>query len=340
MNHNWKSKSQFQRLSHDLAALEGTKFERAVLAYVRLMSETAVQAQARGSLDVQGVDMVVPEKQDGFFELGVQCKGFEVAEAEVGAKQISQCRESIKEFTASSVRVKRYWLVYNRTGSESRDFITSVTRELKALEQTGRATSARLLNRDEFLAEVLSALYARFRKFIVSRSHRFGESGRDLGVPEFPIEQVPYQAQEFRVSQYRFDDTAPVAARFGDPLSEPAFHASADSRIGLLLGEFGMGKTTLAFRFAHRPEHLVLYVPAASFPKTVSGTKELLKHFTGADDFVAAFPIEDQPALERMVRLMSDKLLSENESKLVLVIDGLDESPFLGHVCKITLGTL
>ena len=92
--------------------------------------------------------MVVPEKQDGSFELGVQCKGFEVAEAEVGAKQISQCRESIKAFTAGSVRVKRYWLVYNRTGSESRDFIASVTRELKALEQTGRATSARLLNRD------------------------------------------------------------------------------------------------------------------------------------------------------------------------------------------------
>jgi hypothetical protein len=55
----------------------------------------------------------------------------------------------------------------------------------------------------------------------------------------------------------------------------------------------------------------------------------LLKLLTSADEFVDTFPIEDQATVERMVRLMSEKLLAEHDSRLVLLIDGLDESPFL-----------
>ncbi len=67
MGHTWKSKTQFQRLSHGRASHEGPKFERAVLPYVRLMFPSAVQSQARGSLDKAGVDIVVPGVEDGHF---------------------------------------------------------------------------------------------------------------------------------------------------------------------------------------------------------------------------------------------------------------------------------
>lgn len=328
MGHNWKSKSQFQKLSYELASRERRSFERAVLPYLRLIAPNAVQTQPRGSLDVDGVDLVVPGETDGHFELGLQCKGFEVTESRIGADQIRQCVESIEAFEKSTARVEKYWLVHNRSGN-SKVLHDAVAEHLQNLVETGRAADARLLDRDAFLARVLDSLFARFRQFVSDRCHKFEESARALGVPDSPVEQVPYQVQGVRVSQYRFDDTSAPTQRFGDPLSEVTLQADGGSRIGLLLGEFGMGKTTLAFRLANRTEHLVLYVPASSFPAVVSGTKELLKYFSGSADFVDAFPIEDQPAVERMVRLMSDKLLSENQSRLVLVIDGLDESLFL-----------
>lgn len=327
MGHNWKSKSQFQRLSYELAHHERTDFERAVLPYVRLIAPGAVQTQAQGSLDVAGVDIVVPGKKDGWFELGVQCKGFQVTETRIARDQIRQCVESIEAFAQRSARVEKYWLVHNRSGN-SKVLHDAVFEHLQNLMRTGRAQEARLLDRDAFLAEIMNSVFARFREFISARCHRFEENG-PAGIPDTPIEHVPYRVQEVRVSQYRFDDSSASSARLGDPLDEATLQASGDSRLGLLLGRFGMGKTTLAFRLAKRPEHLVLYVPAAVFPPKVSGTKELLKYLTGAAEFVDVYPIEDQPAVERMVRLMSDKLLSENQSRLVLVIDGLDESPFL-----------
>ncbi len=327
MGHNWKSKSQFQRLSFELARHERTDFERAVLPYLRLIAPTAMQTQAQGSLDVAGVDLVVPGKKDGRFELGVQCKGFQVTETRIARDQIRQCVESIKDFAQGSAHVEKYWLVHNRSGN-SKMLHDAVIEHLNDLVRTGRAKEARLFDRDAFLAEILNRVFVRFRQFISERCQHFEESGA-AGLSNSPVEKVPYQVQEVRVSQYRFDDSSASSTRLGDPLDEATLTASGDSRLGLLLGKFGMGKTTLAFRLANRPEHLVLYVPAAVFPPKVSGTKELLKYLTGAAEFVDAYPIEDQPAVERMARLMSDKLLSENESRLVLVIDGLDESPFL-----------
>jgi hypothetical protein len=253
-----------------------------------------------------------------------------VTEAELGYGQIRQCRKSIQTFAKSALAVEQYWLVYNRKLA-SAAFHTAIRGELDTLKNKSRVAEARLLNHDDFLVEILNSLYARFRRFVSARAHAFRvRSGGPLGVPDWPVEEVPYQLREVRVSQYRFDDTAPALARFGDPTAEfNAPSGDVGSRMALLLGEFGMGKTTLAFRLAEGSEASVLYVPAAVFPPRLSGTKELLNYFTGAAEFIEASFEDKHPALQGMSRLMSEKMLAHNDTNILLVIDGLDESPFL-----------
>ena len=337
MAHGWKSKTQFRRLSLDLAKLESKGFERGVLPYLRMLYENACEAIAFGSMDSSGVDIVVPSGIDGKFTLGVQCKGFAVADAEIGSSQIDQCLKSIRKFARSSFPMEEYWLVHNRTAA-GKGFHDAVQDELKKLVQDGRVTTVRLLDRDEFLARVFNGVFRRFRRFVGQKAIQFRqEYGDRLGLSESPIAQVPYLVQEVRVSQHGFDDLGTSFSQLGDPAVEfVTQEGSSRSRLGLLLGEFGMGKTTLALRLATRPDYVLLYVPAATFPPSVSGTKELLKHLFDMDDFLVGFCETDHPLIERMARLMSEKLLSENSNKFMLVIDGLDESPLLTHSVGFT----
>jgi len=297
-----------------------------------MLHDNACEAVAFGSLDTSGIDIVVPADIDGQFALGVQCKGFAVADAEIGSSQIRQCLKSIRKFAGSSFPMEEYWLVHNRTAA-GKAFYDAVHDELKKLVQDGRVATTCLLDRDEFLTRVFDGVFRRFRQFVGKKASQFRhEYGGRLGLSDSPIEQVPYQVQEVRVSQYGFHDSAATQSRLGDPAGEfVGRKGTPRSRLGLLLGEFGMGKTTLALRLANQPECVLLYVPAATFPPSVSGTKELLKHLFDMDDFLVGFRETDHPLIERMVRLMSEKLLSENSNKIMLVIDGLDECPLLTH---------
>lgn len=193
MGHNWKSKNQFRIFSSELSRTENRDFERAILSYLRLVFPTAYQAQPMGGLDRCGVDVVVPGEGDVDFSLGIQCKGFGVTEAELGKDQVRQCRDSVQTFADSALAVEQYWLVHNRKLT-SAAFHTAVMEQVRTLEATGRVAKARLLNHEDFFVEILDLLYARFRRFVSERARGFRErSGGLLGVPEWPIEEVPYQ---------------------------------------------------------------------------------------------------------------------------------------------------
>jgi hypothetical protein len=186
------------------------------------------------------------------------------------------------------------------------------------------------LNRDEFLDEIMNLLYPRFRQFVFDRAKRSAEGASGLGMAEAPLKSVPFTIQHVRISKAAFTAIAAVESRVGDPLVDLSEgDADSESHMKLVMGEFGMGKTTLAFRMASRERFSVLYVPAAAFPPKISGTRELVTYFCGAADFVAEFEEDQGTILDRVTRIMSHKLLSEVDNRLILVIDGLDESPFL-----------
>jgi CHAT domain len=96
-----------------------------------------------------------------------------------------------------------------------------------------------------------------------------------------------------------------------------------------LLGGFGFGKTTSVARSLLRNDVQVLYVPGSSLTQEVTTSKIFLSRCLNADSLFAGCAPEDREIYERMLRAAADHLFKDASLPLALVIDGLDESPFL-----------
>lgn len=83
----WSGTTQYRILVGELASSDSREFERGVLPILRLAWPDAIPPPALNWLDQAGIDIMIWSDAQPF-PLLVQCKGFKVAEEEMGKSQI------------------------------------------------------------------------------------------------------------------------------------------------------------------------------------------------------------------------------------------------------------
>jgi len=316
----------FKLLSAELAALEGMDFQRRVLPLLRLKWAPLIGTPPTRSLDTRGADLVVWD--DGpVFPLAVQCKGFRVSGTDLATRQIADCRASIAAFRASGLQAGLYLLVHNRPAEPLR---TALKNALAELVDVGVAREAAVWDRDLLLHEVFAAVHRRASSAVASNSARLARTDQRFE-PQIckPLRAVPVKVSDLRVSPYRLETIGEGTPLLADPAELGIF--SGSPKLIFLIGEAGMGKTTTVLEgFASRGHH-TLYLPAAAVGEHTESTADLLGHSLDADEILRELEPESRKDARRILKSVITHLYKEEGTKLVLILDGLDESLFFAR---------
>jgi hypothetical protein len=99
----------------------------------------------------------------------------------------------------------------------------------------------------------------------------------------------------------------------------------------VIIGEAGYGKTTASLRTVSKSNQLVLYVPAASIPREVNSTIQLLRHCVKIGGLVEDKPPFNSELFDRIGASVIHNLFKSKKTPIVLIIDGLDESVYFSR---------
>lgn len=316
----WSDKSEYKQLSHELRALSRDAFADRALELLRIRWPECIAAPRLRTLDRQGVDLYV------WNELAVQCKGFEVAEVRIGTSQADQCIASIDKFAASDVETPLYLLVHNRDGRDP-EFRLPVEQRLARLEASGRVARAELWDVQRLLREVFNGMTARIIAALETTTGRDIDSFEPFDVA--PVEVVPVRVCRLVIDRHRLESQDAPEATLADP-TELLFGSDAPN-LTLLLGEAGYGKTTTARRAVQGASRTAFFVPAARIDHRVVGTKDLLERCIDIDDLLHVADVGDIERWRFVARPVLENLLKDERTNAILIVDGLDESPFLAR---------
>jgi hypothetical protein len=301
----------------------GHQFQAVVAMLLDGLLERSAQSKQLGLLDCAGIDGYAYRAEDGALETVIQCKGFEVFE--YGIKQQAQCRDELAKYLLKGPFTPEYWLVINKA-IKDREMREELEGHLASLVRVGKADRAELLDLEKFLAKLKKLASNRLAAWAESRRAEFFEFYTDRMMFVDYIRGVPF--------------------RTGTPLSDPVGHILEDvirffrelpkNQTGkyrpapkyLLTSGFGFGKTSalheLAREWMHTGKHLI-YVPAPLLDDrafaNASGLANALLPFLLPDD-------HEPNDLVRHVSRDALKYTLANSSDWLLLIDGLDESPW------------
>jgi hypothetical protein len=321
----WAAKADYKRLSGELAESEGRGFQRKCLPLLRVIWPEAMHSTDLGGADSKGIDILV-WRDGALLPLVVQCKGFKVTEKELGDSQIKQCSKSIESFSRSGFKAEMYILVHNREAKDEH-FRHSIDTELEKLRQAGHARKAVCWDRQTFVKKILDAMLVMIKTKLLSERRTAGQNlAEEEQLPCVPLEAVPYSTALLEVDQYTKLKFSSEQENLADPADE-LFHG-AHHFLSVLIGEFGVGKTTVAMRALSRKDSKVLYVRGAELKDGIVGTRDLLAATVDFDELLSHVPLEDREVVTRVARGTLDYLFKDAHSPLVLLIDGLDESVF------------
>lgn len=319
----WSDKSEYKKLSGELAASEDLHFERMVLPLLRIIWPQLVGTPARRSFDRKGIDHLVWNDVETL-PLVVQCKGFQVQEHELGMSQVRQCLDSIDSFKNSNLIVDIYLFVHNRSG-QNELLRNTVTTALDDLVKQKRANRALLWDRKLFLREVFNAMLARIESFLFARISGYYHDFFHAFSYD-PIREIPLQVSTLSADQYRMIAASEPQKGLRDPLLEIFDFESCN--IAMLVGEAGYGKTTTVLRSFEGVGKKVFYLAAASIRADRMGSKQLLASCVNLDDLLTEIAEEDVPTHMTIARPVIEYLLKNPDVPVVLILDGLDESIF------------
>lgn len=329
MSNSWKSKSRFSKVRSELAQLEKQEFARAILPMLKLLDEGIHLTQEQGTFDTSGIDFCT----EGVAERprwAVQCKGFHVAEEELGEVQVRQCARSISTLKKSNCKPLRYTMVYNRRDRDRRfrDRVCSMLEPLQELD-----IQPELWSLDDLLVNVFNELERRLEIEASVAGNRIKEQliSHHGEIKSEIVDYIPFKLQKLTTDHTQFivEDTQ-------DPKNRGALDVLQESNgdhFHLILGDFGVGKTTLAERVALEvslsdDRQHVLFIPAANLPASARGAKEV--QFALMPVAAVLEKIEDAGRwIESILATVAANLLERNDSSIVLIVDGLDESQLL-----------
>ena len=311
--------------SGQLATSSDRDFERLVLPLLHACWPNLVQPPPRKKLDNYGIDLV--EWDDSLtFPCVVQCKGLYAHELLI-RDQLPQIRHSIAAFLESPCRCEEYVLVHNRTGEES-DAREAIAAELKKLVEVGKAQRVYLWDRQKLLQRTEKCLKKMIEDRVARRAaDRLHQQRSYFLFGDVFVEDVPAQLVTWRFTTLENFEVAEVAPGHFDL---PTLIGSVKNRKWtLLVGHFGVGKSTMALQSSSAVGSGLVYVRADELPNEAGsvGTNYLMQNILRSLELFKDLKPESAVELERLAGTLLRKILCNPEKNLVLIIDALDESP-------------
>jgi hypothetical protein len=194
--------------------------------------------------------------------------------------------------------------------------------------QQGIARQAFLWDRMKLLKTVYSSIRARIVRQIRERQHA-QKTSASSHADVAPLLEVPFKRAKLNYDRYRLHEIVEDAKDFGDPVG--AVTAFDQGNLCVLLGGAGFGKTTVMMRALEATERVGFYFRAANLINNPVGTSDFLGQFVSLQNFFSDHPSEDWPVLVKLGRPVVSSLLTDADTPVFLVVDGLDESIFFSH---------
>jgi len=309
------------------------EFERTALHYLRIIWPMLIQSPMMQRLDRFGVDMCELESDgdfNGHFKVVIQAKGFKVDEQLLMSQVEDQILPSIKKFLDSPLTCDHYVLLHNREGS-NRELAAIIQEHLDYLIQAGKAKSVQLWDCHSFIKDVRNQLEIYIRAKLTKQSlcllkqhSNFFYFG-DLFVSQVPFRQFKWKPDELLSEEF-------IDSEFINTDITPLISSPREARYSLLIGSFGVGKTTATLRTTNVQGLLVIHVPAYAINRKQGsqGTNFLLRNLNDELDLLDDFLPETVEILKDLMGAALGRILRKADDQFVLVIDGLDEHPFYG----------
>lgn len=324
-------KAAFKDLKAGLLASSGRDFERQVFPWVKVIFPGLVLPSALKDLDRKGVDMAFVRPGDVFPEV-IQCKGFEVESTALADSHVEQVRRSVHSFLKADLKCERYILLYNRDG-DNRQFALAAEAELAALIAAKAADCAELWSLVDLMKELKRELTRKVLNRLGAWCDEMERARTSLfSFAEVFIEDVPVQRQQWSLDAgARKSGLKSETAISGTRLSKLLLDGR-EGRFSLVIGAYGMGKSTMMRRFPLPDEFRRLLIPAGvlrhidhSGGSETALLQHLLRHTRCLVDLAAEIDIESN-RLERLASTCVAAAFQSGDEKTVLIVDGLDEN--------------
>jgi hypothetical protein len=302
----------------DFERLARTLLRLALAPPDRLLGEEDLQA-AQGGYRVEAGESRLP--------VFVQLIAFQERSEDLGEEHVRRCREAIAHFTNSPLQAEAYLLVYNRD-PRSRAFRTDLEGEIVALRSSGRVKHALVWGVRNLIEAAFDGLYD--LALTQARAGSLSVAPVDTALATSPdvLTEVPLRISQLTADQHRLgaDEAAGT-----DMVADPAALLLAEGPTvrTFLLGSFGFGKTTAVARSLLQRDVQVLYVPGSVITQEVATAKVLLARCINPDPLFPDCAPEARKIYERMLRAVVEHLFKDPNLPCALILDGLDESPFL-----------
>ncbi|HEY3376048.1 MAG TPA: hypothetical protein VGL77_01020, partial [Armatimonadota bacterium] len=305
-------------------------FERAILPFLQIHWPDLQQTPARGYWDALGIDLMLPITVP-LHPCLIQCKGFHVIE--IGNDQILQIEQSIDAFIKSGQYCKDYIVVHNRDG-RNRNATARIENKLKIVRDSGQAERAEMWD----LPTCFDNAFQYMRRLLANalRDHSAKILRNLLGRFTFGAVHVPKVPISIERLLFKRGQPCQLVAEQEYSLFESTklLHLANEPRWMLLVGQFGVGKTTSVLHAAASCDHIVIYAQAAQLdPKSLTrGTVKLLQEIVARLDVFTGYEATTKTVLDELAGPVLSLLL-QSPSPYLLVLDGLDENrAYSGYV--------
>ena len=324
MGRSWTGTAEHRKLSGELV-FSGSRFPGLVAPLLR----AALRERIGLALPDPG-DLPVPTlawQEEGVASLVALCLWFEKDFSE--EEKTQRAVAALRAFRASGGTADILLLVHSADLQEG-GFRAAVQAELSGLLAAGRAGQAELWNRQKLLKEAFDGML-RHTLTALQADALSSVSMAAVQADFTPLEQVPCREATLLLDQHGLKDVfAETPPRFADPAE--ALLRPGDRRLGLLIGEFGVGKTTTVARALARESAHVLYVAGARFGRRDVSTKDFFYHFWDDRNLFAGLPEEELPTFRLLARPALEYILKGHSKLPILaIVDGVDESALLGR---------
>ncbi len=311
----------------ELQVAYGNDFERQIYHFLRVIWPQLIRPTSLQQLDRYGIDLCTADKPL-YHSVIVQAKGFR-AEESLNQDQVTrQILPSIRKFIDSPVHCDTYLLVHNRHG-DSKEIRDQIGAELEKVISTGSAKAAYLWDLSKTIKELKSRLDAVFREKLRLLSGHMSERHHEMFFfGSTFLEKVP-----LRTFSWNTEQSLPPMVNRPDYKNFSAAGLIASprrSRFSILIGSFGVGKTTSILQAASKKKLELIYIRASSIERKEGsqGTNFLMRNVGRTLDLLSDLPPDTSQELDSVIGVVLAKILRQADDNFVLVIDGLDEHPF------------
>lgn len=299
-------------ITRDLYESHGRDFQKQCYNWLKFIHPEILDAKDLGEIDREGVDLYILDSSREYYLKAFQCKGFEKS---FDDSQLKQCSKSIEAFLKAGVRTKEYYLVVNV--QLNKEFSEKLLKELNNLVESKVAENVFLLNSNAFVTYYNKQLKATILEKILESNKTFYDDYTSIMEQNFYYEAVPFlQNETTSFSPLKF-----IKAEINNCIER-----EVKGQYYFLASEFGFGKTTTLLQLYKqliKEDYIAIYIPVTTLKSNAFyGTSGLTREI-----FRILFNDIEFDESDKILKFSSESMTSllQNEKKIILMFDGLDE---------------